>query len=132
MRGPELPVDERIQKLVDKALYGGGSPAAQELRNFLNGTWLGQPLHVVLKDLPVGAWTVAMVFDALDLALRRREFALGADTSIAIGLVGAAGAAATGITDWSDVGPPARRLGLLHGLLNLGGAALFGTSLVPA
>ncbi len=130
MRGPELPVDERIQKLVDKALYGGGSPAAQELRNFLNGTWLGQPLHVVLKDLPVGAWTVAMVFDALDLALRRREFALGADTSIAIGLVGAAGAAATGITDWSDVGPPARRLGLLHGLLNLGGAALFGTSLV--
>jgi len=96
----------------------------------LNGTWLGEPLHVVLTDLPVGAWTVAMVFDVLDLALDRREFALAADVSIAVGVVGAAGAAATGMTDWSDVDPPARRLGLIHGLLNLGGTALFVTSLL--
>lgn len=128
---PEYPpVDEKLQKLLDKALYGGGRPAAQKIRDFLNGTWLGEPLHVVLTDLPVGAWTVAMVFDALDLALGRREFARAADTSIAIGLVGAAGAAATGITDWSDVDPPARRLGLVHGLLNLSGTALFLTSLL--
>ena len=124
------PRDERIQKLLDKALYAGGSPVAQEIRNFLNGTWLGEPLHVVLKDLPIGAWTVAILFDVLDLTLDRREFALAADTSIAIGLVGAAGAAATGMTDWSDVDPPARRLGLIHGLLNLGGTALFATSLL--
>ena len=96
----------------------------------MNGTWLGEPLHVVLKDLPIGAWTVAILFDVLDLTLDRREFALAADTSIAIGLVGAAGAAATGMTDWSDVDPPARRLGLIHGLLNLGGTALFATSLL--
>ena len=57
-------LDEKLQKLLDKALYGGGRPEAQSLRNFLNGTWLGQPLHVVLTDLPIGAWTVAMVFDA--------------------------------------------------------------------
>jgi len=124
------PVDEKLQKLLDKALYGGGRPAAQRTRNLLNGTWLGEPLHVVLTDLPVGAWTVAMVFDALDLALDRREFALAADTSIAIGVVGAAGAAATGMTDWSDVDPPARRLGFVHGFLNLGGTALFVTSLL--
>src|ERR1019366_869293 len=124
------PREERIQKLLDKALFAGGSPVAQEIRNFLNGTWLGEPLHVVLKDLPIGAWTVAILFDALDLTLDRREFALAADTSIAIGLVGAAGAAATGMTDWSDVDPPARRLGLIHGLLNLGGTALFATSLL--
>ncbi|HWF67039.1 MAG TPA: DUF2231 domain-containing protein [Acidobacteriaceae bacterium] len=124
------PMEERLQKLVDKALYGGGHPAAQKLRNFLNGAWLGEPLHVVLTDLPVGAWTTAMVFDALDLALDRREFALAADTSIAIGLVGAAGAAVTGVTDWSDVDPPARRIGLIHGLLNVGGTTLFATSLI--
>lgn len=124
------PREERIQKLLDKALYAGGSPVAQEIRNFLNGTWLGEPLHVVLKDLPIGAWTVAILFDVLDLTLDRREFALAADTSIAIGLVGAAGAATTGMTDWSDVDPPARRLGLIHGLLNLGGTALFATSLL--
>jgi nitrite reductase/ring-hydroxylating ferredoxin subunit/uncharacterized membrane protein len=127
---PQPPVDERLQKALDKALYAGGRPAAQKIRNFLNGTWLGEPLHVVLKDVPVGAWTVAMVFDLLDMALHRSEFAVAADTSIAIGIAGAAGAAAAGITDWSDVDPPARRLGLGHGLLNLGGTALFVTSLL--
>ena len=93
------PFDGELQKLLDKALYGGGHPSAQKIRNFLNGTWLGEPLHVVLKDVPVGAWTVAMAFDALDLVSDRREFARAADTSIAIGLIGAAGAAVTGNLD---------------------------------
>src|ERR1700728_4176410 len=126
---PLPPVDERLQKALDKALYAVGRPAAQQIRNFLNGTWLGEPLHVVLKDVPTGAWTAAMVFDVLDLVLDRSKFAVSADTSIAIGVIGAAGAAATGMTDWSDVDPPARRLGLIHGLLNLGSTALFVTSL---
>lgn len=127
---PQPSTDERLQKIVDKALYAGGSPEAQKLRNFLNGTWLGKPLHVVLTDLPIGAWTAAMVFDLLDLIVDRHEFALAADASIGIGLAGAAGAAVTGITDWSDVDPPARRLGLVHGLVNLSGTALFATSLL--
>jgi nitrite reductase/ring-hydroxylating ferredoxin subunit/uncharacterized membrane protein len=123
------PVDDKLQKLLDKALYGGGHPSAQKIRNSLNGTWLGEPLHVVLTDVPLGAWTVAMAFDALDLVFNFREFARACATSIGIGLIAAAGAAVTGMTDWSDVGPPARRLGLIHGLLNLSGAALFATSL---
>jgi nitrite reductase/ring-hydroxylating ferredoxin subunit/uncharacterized membrane protein len=123
------PVDDKLQKLLDKALYGGGHPSAQKIRNFLNGTWLGEPLHVVLTDVPIGAWTVAMAFDALDLVFNRREFVRTCETSIGIGLLAAAGAAVTGMTDWSDVGPPARRLGLIHGLLNLSGAALFAASL---
>jgi nitrite reductase/ring-hydroxylating ferredoxin subunit/uncharacterized membrane protein len=127
---PSKPIDEKLQKLLDKALYANGRPSAQKIRNFLNGTWLGEPLHVVLTDVPVGAWTVAIMFDALDLIRNRREFSLAADTSLAIGLLGAAGAAVTGITDWSDVDPPARRLGLIHGLLNVGVTALFTTSLI--
>ena len=43
------PLDEKIQKAIDKALYANGNPAAQKARNFLNGTWLGEPLHVVLN-----------------------------------------------------------------------------------
>ena len=124
------PLEEKIQKTIDKALYANGNPVAQKARNFLNGTWLGEPLHVVLKDVPIGAWTVAMVFDALETINSRHEFALAADTSIAIGLAGAAGAAITGVTDWSDVDPPARRLGLTHGLLNIGATTLFATSLI--
>jgi nitrite reductase/ring-hydroxylating ferredoxin subunit/uncharacterized membrane protein len=124
------PLEEKLQKAIDKALYANGNPAAQKARNFLNGTWLGEPLHVVLTDVPIGAWTVAMVFDALEMINSRHEFALAADTSIAIGLAGAAGAAITGVTDWSDVDPPARRLGLIHGLLNIGATALFATSII--
>ncbi len=124
------PVEEKLQKMLDKALYANGRPSAQKIRNFLNGTWLGEPLHAVLTDVPIGAWTVAIMFDALDLISHRREFSLAADTSLAIGLMGAAGAAVTGITDWSDVDPPARRLGLIHGLLNVGVTALFTTSFI--
>ena len=123
-------LEDKLQKTLDRALYAGGSPTAQRLRNFLNGTWLGEPLHVVLTDIPVGAWTAAMVFDALSLSRTGREFAQAADASIAIGLAGAAGAAAAGLTDWSDVDPPARRTGLIHGLLNIGATALFATSLI--
>jgi len=128
-QSPAKPVDERIQKRIDAALYAGGRPSAQKIRNFLNGTWLGEPLHVVLKDVPIGAWTVAMFFDVLDSIGSSREFALAAEASTAIGILGAAGAAATGLTDWSDVDPPARKMGLLHGVLNVGATALFTTSL---
>ena len=124
------PIDERLQKILDKALYAGGSETAQKARNFLNGIWLGEPLHVILTDAPIGAWTVALLFDGLELITDRREFALAADASIAIGLVGAAGAAATGMVDWSDVDPPARRVGMIHGLLNLGATSLFAVSLI--
>jgi nitrite reductase/ring-hydroxylating ferredoxin subunit/uncharacterized membrane protein len=124
------PLEEKLQKLVDRTLYSGGSATAQKIRNFLNGTWLGEPLHVVLTDVPIGAWTVALVCDGLELASGNREFALAADTALAIGLAGAAGAAVTGLTDWSDVDPPARRTGLIHGLLNVTATALFTTSLV--
>jgi len=93
-------------------------------------TWLGDPLHVVLTDVPIGAWTVALVFDVLGSIRNHRKFELAADTSVAIGLVTAAGTALTGVTDWSDVDPPARQLGLVHGLLNIGASALFATSLV--
>jgi uncharacterized membrane protein len=34
------------------------------------------------------------------------------------------------LADWSDVDPPARKIGLLHGVLNIGARALFATSLV--
>lgn len=124
------PIDERLQKALDKALYAGGNPAAQQLRNFLNGTWLGEPLHVVMTDLPVGAWAAAMIFDSLSLVGSNRKAEWAADACVAIGLAGAIGAAATGATDWSDVDPPARRMGLIHGILNISATALFATSFV--
>ena len=129
-RIPQLkPIEESLQKLVHNAFASGGE-AGQAAKNLLNGTWLGEPLHVILTDIPIGAWTVALVFDGLDLVSNRHEFAVAADASIGIGLVGAVGAAVTGVTDWQDVDAPARPIGLIHGLLNVSATALFVTSLV--
>ncbi|MBA3916597.1 MAG: Rieske 2Fe-2S domain-containing protein [Acidobacteriales bacterium] len=127
---PQLkPIEENLQKFVHKAFASGGE-RGQAVKNFLNGTWIGEPLHVILTDIPIGAWTVALVFDGLDLISNKREFALAADASIGIGLVGAAGAAVTGVTDWQDADAPARRIGMIHGLLNITATALFATSLI--
>ena len=127
---PQLkPIEESLQKFVHKAFDSAGE-RGQAVKNFLNGTWIGEPLHVILTDIPIGAWTVALVFDGLDFISDKRGFALAADASIGIGLVGAAGAAVTGVTDWQDVDAPARRIGMIHGLLNVTATALFATSLV--
>lgn len=119
LRIPQLkPIEESLQKLVYKAFATAGD-GGQTVKNFLNGIWLGEPLHVDLTDIPIGAWTVALVCDGLDLMSNRRELALAADESIEIGLVGAIDAAVTGATDWQDADAPAQRLGLIHGLLNI-------------
>jgi nitrite reductase/ring-hydroxylating ferredoxin subunit/uncharacterized membrane protein len=122
-------VEESLQKLVHKAFASAG-PSGQKVKNFLNGTWMGHPLHVILTDVPIGAWTTAMVFDALELISGRDDFATAADTSVTIGIAGALCAAVTGVTDWQDADAPARRLGMIHGILNLSGTALFAASLI--
>ncbi len=123
------PLGDQVQKGVHQAFESAGA-AGQNVKNALHGTWLGHPLHPVLTDIPVGAWTVALVCDAMEDMTGRKEFAQGADLAVAVGLVGAVGSAITGITDWSDTDGRARKIGLVHGMLNLGGALLYGTSLV--
>jgi len=121
------PAEEGIQRFIHKAFqFKGGRQA----KNFLHGTWIGHPLHVILTDIPIGAWTTAMVFDALDSMNTRRQYRVAADMAVTLGLVGAVGTAASGLTDWQDVDPPARRIGLVHGLLNVVSVTFFGGSLI--
>lgn len=120
------PVEKRGQDLVHELFKfkGGG-----KVKNFLHGTWIGHPLHVILTDIPIGAWTAAIVFDAVDSMGRRKRFCAAADAAVALGLVGALGAAVTGMTDWQDIDPPARRIGLVHALINIASVGLFAGSL---
>jgi nitrite reductase/ring-hydroxylating ferredoxin subunit/uncharacterized membrane protein len=120
---------DAIQPAVSNAFKAAG-PAGREVKNFLHGTWLGHPLHPVLTDVPIGAWTAALALDAMESISGRKELGAGADVAIAVGLLGAAGSAVTGLTDWSETYGRARKVGLLHGLLNAGATALYTTSLV--
>jgi nitrite reductase/ring-hydroxylating ferredoxin subunit/uncharacterized membrane protein len=122
------PAEEGAQKALHQAFEA--LPAGARIRNVLNGTWVGHPLHIILTDIPLGCWSAALFFDILHISTGRREWRTAADGSIALGLAGAIGAAVTGATDWQDIDPPARRIGLVHGLMNTVGAGLFAASLL--
>jgi nitrite reductase/ring-hydroxylating ferredoxin subunit/uncharacterized membrane protein len=113
-----------------KDLFTSAGETGLQVKDLLHGTWLGHPLHPVLTDVPLGAWTAAFVLDAGETISGNDGMAAVADAAIAVGLVGAVGAAVTGATDWSAIGGRARKIGLVHGLLNVGAAALYATSLV--
>ncbi|MCC6328798.1 MAG: Rieske 2Fe-2S domain-containing protein [Acidobacteria bacterium] len=119
---------EAVQPAILNTFKTGGEPG-QKIKNALHGTWLGHPLHPALTDIPLGAWTAALVFDLMAEADGAANPKAAADVAITVGLAGAAGAAVTGLTDWSATGGSARRSGLLHGLLNVGATALYGASL---
>lgn len=56
---------DAIQPAVSNTFKAAG-PAGHEVKNFLHGTWLGHPLHPVLTDVPIGAWTAALALDAME------------------------------------------------------------------
>jgi nitrite reductase/ring-hydroxylating ferredoxin subunit/uncharacterized membrane protein len=123
------PIADRLQPQIAAALDDNGS-IGPSFGNLLHGTWLGHPLHAVLTDVPIGSWTAAAVFDLLEKTTGSRAMGRRADAAITIGLVGATGAAVTGLADWSKVGGGRpRRIGLAHGLLNIAASACYVTSL---
>ncbi len=117
---------DAVQPAIIKAFEAGGE-TGNDIKNFLHGTWLGHPLHPVITDVPIGAWTTAAVLDGLELC-GEKKYTPGADAAIAVGLAGAVGAAVTGLTDWTGTTKERRKIGLMHGLLNVGATALYVTS----
>jgi len=123
------PASEKVQPAITRTFAAGGL-LGRGIKNFLHGTWLGHPLHPVVTDLPLGAWATALVLDGLEVATGRPACGRSAKTAIQVGLIGAVGAAITGVTDWQHTEQRARRVGLMHGLLNTVAAALYTTSLL--
>ena len=111
-----------------KAAYKAGGDTGTKVKNFMHGTWLGHPLHPLLTDIPIGAYTVAAAMDTLEI-LGEKRCSPAADASIAVGLMGATGAAVTGLTDWTGTTKKKRRIGLMHGLLNTGATLCYAGSL---
>jgi len=122
------PVADVLQELIT-SVYEAGGQGARVVKNALHGTWMGHPLHPVLTDVPIGAWTVTAVLDLMEMGGDRRV-ARAADASLVFGLLGALGAAAAGLTDWQHVDGRPRRTGLLHALLNVSATSVYTGSLL--
>jgi nitrite reductase/ring-hydroxylating ferredoxin subunit/uncharacterized membrane protein len=112
---------DQLQRLLRTAVEQGG-PAARRVKNWLNGVWLGHPLHPALTDMTIGAWWTGALLDVIG---SRRA----ADASITIGVLSAVPTAAAGMADWTDTEAEQRRGGLLHAILNTAGLVCFISSL---
>jgi nitrite reductase/ring-hydroxylating ferredoxin subunit/uncharacterized membrane protein len=96
-------------------------PPGSSLKDLLSGTWYGDPLHPPLTDVVIGSWTSAVMLDWLG----GRPGRASADRLIGLGILAAVPAAAAGLSDWSDVTGPARRIGVVHAAANVSGLSLF-------
>lgn len=103
-----------------QALVGGfykalGQPG-RILRDLLHGVWpLGHPLHPALTDVPLGAWTAAVLLGFASLIWPAIPW-VASPAALAVGVLGALAAVAAGYTDFHDTYGLERRTGCLHGL----------------
>jgi nitrite reductase/ring-hydroxylating ferredoxin subunit/uncharacterized membrane protein len=117
------PLAARLQPLIRRAV------SAPPIRNFLDGVWLGAPLHPALTDVPVGAWTTALLLDGGSVLSGDEALAAAADRALAVGTIAAVPAAVTGLNDLRDLVGQSRRIAMVHALLNVVGLSLSTASL---
>jgi uncharacterized membrane protein len=102
-------------------------PSAKEPVTALAGPY-GHPFHPMVVPIPVGAWVLSLVFDVWShLGPDGVQAARTAWWLIALGVIGALGAALLGFLDLAAIPTRTRvfRLGLLHATANLTATTVF-------
>lgn len=101
------------------ALFGPIRP----IKDFLDGTWLGHPVHAAVTDVPIGAMTISLIADLIGQPLV-------ADVSMLIGVLAMVASAVTGLADYTDVDGTARNRATVHGTLMTITLVIYALSLV--
>ncbi len=94
---------------------------------------IGHSPHPAIVAVPLGAWVVSNICDGLGLVTGCDRYDDAARVSMAIGLVGAAGAVLTGVRDYGYIPAdrqPNHAVATAHGLGNAVVCSLFATSYV--
>lgn len=119
----QLAATEQLSELSRplKDAVSDAIPPGSDLNSALAGTWLGHPLHPLLTDVVVGAWTSAVVLDVVG----GRRAGKAADRLILLGLLSSLPTAASGINDWTTIGTEEQRIGTVHAAGNTAASALF-------
>jgi nitrite reductase/ring-hydroxylating ferredoxin subunit/uncharacterized membrane protein len=116
-------IDKAANPLADAV---GKAVPAGPVKDLLSGTKLGHPLHPVLTDVAIGAWTSSLFLDVFGGESGQEA----ADRLIGLGLAAAVPTAVTGLSDWADTWGKARRVGMVHAGVNVGALLCFGSSFV--
>lgn len=75
--------------------------AGRPSQDLLHGVWLGHRVHPVVTDVPLGAWTAALVLDTADMvAPRPHGFRQAAQLSIGLGVLGGIHLGAPTVEGW--------------------------------
>jgi nitrite reductase/ring-hydroxylating ferredoxin subunit/uncharacterized membrane protein len=93
------------------------------VKDFLNGKWIGHSLHAAITDVPIGAFTVALLLDFLDMRG-------AADIAIGLGILSMLAAALAGAADYVDTDDDARVAATVHSTLMVTALVLYIVSFV--
>ena len=107
---------QQLSKFIHKLVLQGGEPA-RRIADLLHGTWLGHPLHPLLTDVVVGAWTMGALFDIISMTTNSRQAEQAADTLTAVGAIAALPTAASGAIDFSGIAKSAAGTALTHAIV---------------
>lgn len=80
------------------------------IKDLLHGKWLGHSVHALLTDLPIGALSLTVLFDLIDLRA-------AADISLVVGVLGMVAAAVAGAADYADTDDDPRAAATVHATL---------------
>jgi nitrite reductase/ring-hydroxylating ferredoxin subunit/uncharacterized membrane protein len=121
-----------LEHLLSYAFNALGT-ARDQVANALNGVWLGHPVHPPLASLTTGAIGTTVALDALSILPGRPKSEVidasrFASRALGLGILANVGAALTGVTDWQHTHNKDRRVGLVHGLLNVAATCLYTVS----
>ncbi|OBG54036.1 MULTISPECIES: Rieske 2Fe-2S domain-containing protein [unclassified Mycobacterium] len=122
----------RFEHLLSFAFNGLGG-ARDSVTNALHGVWLGHPVHPPLASLTSGALGTTVALDALSLlpgrpATEVRDASRFASRALGLGILASIGSAVTGVTDWQHTHESDRRVGAVHGVVNLVATGLYARS----
>jgi nitrite reductase/ring-hydroxylating ferredoxin subunit/uncharacterized membrane protein len=92
------------------------------IKDFLNGKWLGHPVHAALTDLPIGILTLVLVLDLLGQTQ-------AADVGLALGVVTMLAAMVAGYADYVDTFGLVRTRATVHAVLMVVGQVFLVVSL---
>ena len=110
-------VGTSVSNAVHHAVLAGGE-GTRNFVDFLHGTWLAHPLHPVLTDVTIGAWSMGTVMDVIGEVTDSDYSRKAADRLMTIGVISAVPTALTGLADFSTFPQESANRATWHAALN--------------